>query len=264
MGIISPVFNQINDETQPSHGGCAFLSSLLPWSLNFWHIWLVNSRFRLNIRKNFFCERVVKHGTGFPGNGGVTILGSVSELSRPGISPYGLVGMVALGGRLDLSNLNNSMIVFISVALRPFCWHKTPAQREQFLYILYICFKKSTLLCTKVSREQQIDLHKAQEFTEKNKQTETFALHLGLLHWYFLFYLLIPVLNNRRGKKGGRKAVQKLMKCFVLLLLHLFFLSAYKNKKRKTQSTKRSRPLYTLSFGKYSISCMQSQAKPNF
>lgn len=33
LGIISPVFNQIKDETQPSHGGCAFLSSLLPWSL---------------------------------------------------------------------------------------------------------------------------------------------------------------------------------------------------------------------------------------
>lgn len=60
---------------------------------NLWHICVVISRFRFNINNNFFSERVVKHGTGFPGNDGVAILGS-----KPyGISLYDLVGMVALG-----------------------------------------------------------------------------------------------------------------------------------------------------------------------
>ena len=55
------------------------------------------------------------------GSGGVTIPAGVQKTCRCGISGHGLVGIVVLGGRLDLmilevfSNLNDSMILFFYI-----------------------------------------------------------------------------------------------------------------------------------------------------
>ena len=73
-------------------------------------------RFRLHIRKNFLAERVVEHWKRLTRDG-VTIPGGVKKMCTYGTSGHGLVGMVVLGGWLDLkilevfSNLNNSMIL---------------------------------------------------------------------------------------------------------------------------------------------------------
>jgi len=55
-------------------------------------------RFRLDIRKNTFTERVVRHWEqAAQGSGGVTIPEGVQKTCRCGTSGHGLAGMVVLG-----------------------------------------------------------------------------------------------------------------------------------------------------------------------
>lgn len=74
----------------------------------------------------------------------------------------------------------------------------------------------------------------------------------------FVFYVLSPLLKNRRDEMGGK--VQRLMTCFIVLLMHPFFSSAYKKKVKQWKGWSLCNTLYP---GKYSISYVQSQTKPN-
>ena len=59
---------------------------------------LLQGRFRLDIRKNFFAERVKRAlEQAAQGSGGVTIPGGVKKKCRCDTSGHGLEGMVVLG-----------------------------------------------------------------------------------------------------------------------------------------------------------------------
>jgi len=58
---------------------------------------LYQGRLRLDIRKNFFTERVVKPWSRLPREMVITIPGGVQKMCRYGSSGHGLAGMVLMG-----------------------------------------------------------------------------------------------------------------------------------------------------------------------
>jgi len=66
---------------------------------------LCQGRLRLDIRKNFFSERVVMHCHGCTGSGGVAISGGVHELCRYGTEGHWSVGNIGSRWTIGLDEL---------------------------------------------------------------------------------------------------------------------------------------------------------------